>query len=156
MSNALYPSWRRTLGAAALALFAWSCESATAPMLVDGVFVLRTVGGNPVPAVTSVRFGTEFSVLADTVTLRTDSTGRWTSVTAQRNLSSDVSDTTRVVKQFAYDRRGQTVVATGITCGPNCRVSPDEATFLYDGTRLTFGAGASAQFYERIALSTAR
>ncbi len=156
MSNATNPRWRATLYIVALTLVSWSCEQATAPILADGVFVLRTVGAIPIPAVTSVRFGTEYSVLADTVTLRADGSGKWTPTTARRDLSTGASDTTRTVMQFAHMRRGATVLATGITCEPICSVSLNELAFQYDDRWLTLGSGPSAQIYERIAPSTAR
>lgn len=155
MSHATYPRWRAILGVSAVAFLSWSCEQPTAPVRVDGVFVLRTVGAKPIPAVTGVILGTEFSVLADTITLRTDGSGEWTSTTARRNLGTGATDTTRTVKQFVHSGSGATVLATGITCEPICRVTPDEARFLYDGSWLTLGAGPAAQLYERTTPSIA-
>lgn len=150
MSKSARLKCRHTLCVAVALLFSWGCEPVSAPELIDGVFVLRTVGTNPVPAVTSVTLGTEFSVLADTVTLRTDGSGQWNSTTARRDLGSGASDTTRTTRQFVYSRSGTTVRATNITCDPICDVLPGEAAFVYDGTWLTLGFGPGAQRYERI------
>lgn len=138
-----------------LTILAGGCQQPTAPRPVDGVFVLRTVGTNPVPAVTSVVLSTEFSVLTDTIALRADGSGEWMSTTSRRNLNTDARDTTQTVKRFEHRRRGAAVRATGITCEPLCDVLPDEAEFHLDGDWLTLGVGPSAQRYERIAPSAA-
>lgn len=156
MRTATLRRWPPTLYIGALALFATGCDATTAPAPADGVFVLRTVGMQSLPAVTSVVLDTEFSVLADTIVLSADGSGEWMTTTARRNLGTDARDTTRTEKRFTHRRRGGSVRATDITCEPLCTVLPDEAEFQLDGDWLTRGLGPAAERYERIAPSGAR
>lgn len=153
-----HPSQRQrwALAVSFLMMLAGGCQQPAAPRPVDGVFVLRTVGTNPIPALTDVVLSTEFWVLADTIALGADGSGEWRSTTARRNLNTDARDTTRTVKRFDHRRRGAAVSATGITCEPLCDALPDFAEFYLDGDWLTLGFGPSAQRYERIAPSAAR
>ena len=127
------------------------CQEPTSPSdPVDGVFVLRTVGSNPVPAVTGAALNTEFIVLADTIVLRADGTGERRNTTSRRNLTTDARDTTHTLHRFDYERRGDSVRATGITCEPLCDVLPDWAQYFLDGEWLVLGPGVAAHRYERI------
>ncbi|HEY0929852.1 MAG TPA: hypothetical protein VGE27_08015 [Gemmatimonas sp.] len=140
----------------ALVLFASGCGKPIEPNPFDGVFVLRTVGGSHVPAVTHVAFATEYWTLADTIVLRGDGSGEWKSRYSRHDLSTGLRDTTRTNSQFSYYLSDSMVRASDITCEPMCQRVPDERDFTVDGEWLTLGSGSSLHRYERITSSVTR
>jgi hypothetical protein len=136
---------------AAFALAVSACLEPTATRTpVDGLFVLRTIGADPLPAVTSTVLNTQFIALADTITLRADGSGESRSTTVRRNLLTDERDTTSIVLRFTYQRRGERVRATDIICEPLCEAVPDWAEYVLDGEWLNTSPGTIARLYERV------
>lgn len=144
--------WRPSmLVAAALLALAAGCDEPTAvPSPTPGTFVLRTVGDEPLPAVTGVALDTEFWVLAETVVLRPDGTGEWRSTTSRRNIGTGVRDTTRTVRRFQHSRNGPVIRASAITCEPLCDALPTTVDFVLDGDWLLRGPSLSLYRYERV------
>jgi hypothetical protein len=117
---------------------------------VDGMFVLRTVGSNLLPAVTGTALDHEFIALADTVILRADGTGERRRTTERRNINTDARDTSHTQLSFDHERRGDSVRATNITCEPMCEALPNWAQYVLDGEWLILGPGSGAHRFERV------
>lgn len=127
------------------------CQEPISPSTrVDGLFVLRTVGTIPLPAVTDTIVNTQFIALADTIVLRADGSGEQRSIGSRHNLTTDFRDTTRTVLHFDYRRRGASVRATEITCEPLCDFLGDSLEFRLEGEWLVTGLGASEARFERV------
>jgi hypothetical protein len=114
---------------------------------IEGVFVLRTVGAAPVPAVTGSALDLQFITVADTIVLRADGSGEQRKTTVRRNLTTNARDTTHALLLLDHERRGDKVRTTVISCEPICEVIPNVAEYTLDSGWLVLGPGAIAYRY---------
>jgi hypothetical protein len=127
------------------------CEEPTRSLdPIEGVFVLRTVGAVPLPAVTGSALDLQFITLADTIVLRADGSGEQRKSTVRRNLTTNARDTTNTLLQLDHERRGNTVRTTVISCAPICDVLPNVADYSLDGGWLVKGPAPIAYRYESV------
>ncbi len=133
-----------------------ACQEPTVPTdPIEGVFVLRTVGPAPVPAVTGGALDIQFIVLADTIVLRADGSGEQRRRTVRRNLTTEARDTSYTLLRFDHQRRGARVRTANVTCEPLCDVLPGVAEYTVDDGWLVLGPEAIAYRYEPVVLSGA-
>jgi hypothetical protein len=81
---------------------------------VEGRYVLRTVAGDPVPAVAAAHEGVTVTLIADTIILHRGGMGSETHLTttdSPRSIANPSYDRTRpVVSSFLWQRRGDALV----------------------------------------------
>lgn len=114
------------LGAAA------SCDdSPVSPVSGPGeLFVLRTIDGDALPAPAVVTDGYALELVADSLLLRPDGTGR--EVRVGRQTSSGVTEQVREIVDFEYTRVGDSIAVTvpcndGLVGSASCIAPPHYA-----------------------------
>lgn len=132
----------RALAALALLLFA-ACDSPLDPERVAGTYLLQTVDGAPLPAVTVENPGARVDRLSDLLELREDGTGRQ-QVRHRVTLRAPGSETTEesATWEFHYVVRSGRVEIT-YQCAPNalCAAGPHLSGGLRDGRLVLRHAG---------------
>ena len=143
--------WNLALFAAAGAL---GCGSPTGFMGAASTYVLRTVAGDPLPAVYSTNEHRTVRVLADTLLLLIGGAGEHR-VTRQvtSSLSGSTETTVRHVLELQWSRDGRRL-ELGYICPPNalCIAPPHLRGELTDGgLTVSYALGARVpQLFERI------
>lgn len=141
-----------------LALFAVAgslgCGSPTGSMGAASTYVLRTVAGDPVPAVYSTSEHTTVRVLADTLLLLIGGAGEHRVTRHMTSpLSSSTETTVRYVIELHWSRDGRRL-ELGYLCPPNalCVAPPHLRGELTDGGLIvSYALGARVpQLFERI------
>ena len=131
---------RMVLGIAVVASFALGCRNddflTSLRQRPQTQFVLRTVGGNPLPAEAFSSPGLTTMILADTLTLRNDGTGEHRAVQASRGDRAAVDFPGSVTIPLRYTLKGTRIdVWLGCPVGYNCTAILTDAQLLGEVTR---------------------